>query len=115
MASASFVPADMLFVPILFNRIRHRGPDWSGTKTFRNHIMCHERLAIVGLDSGAQPIVSDDGALILCVNGEIYNHKSLYTQLVDKRRRESRKLPVLTTDSDCEIILHLVWRWFRRG
>uniref|UniRef100_A0A834RC34 Putative asparagine synthetase [glutamine-hydrolyzing] n=1 Tax=Sarcoptes scabiei TaxID=52283 RepID=A0A834RC34_SARSC len=52
-------------------RIRHRGPDWSGCVVSSNNIFCHERLAIVGVDSGAQPIVSADKSLILTVNGEI--------------------------------------------
>lgn len=33
----------------LINRIRHRGPDWSGCVIANNHIFSHERLAIVGL------------------------------------------------------------------
>jgi asparagine synthase (glutamine-hydrolysing) len=56
-------------------RIRHRGPDWSGIRVERNNVLCHERLAIVGVDSGAQPLTNGDDTVILCVNGEIYNHK----------------------------------------
>eukprot|EP00842_Homolaphlyctis_polyrhiza_P001429 jgi/Hompol1/2287/HPOL_002142-RA len=33
----------------LAKRIRHRGPDWSGIKVAGNNILCHERLAIVGV------------------------------------------------------------------
>ena len=50
--------------------IRHRGPDWSGNVVQNSTILCHERLAIVGLDSGAQPIVSPDGNFTLAVNGK---------------------------------------------
>ena len=39
--------------------------------------LAHERLAIVGLNSGAQPLYSPDKKLILAVNGEIYNHKEI--------------------------------------
>ena len=42
-------------------------------KPTRGSVLCHERLAIVGVDSGSQPLVSDDGKLYLAVNGEIYN------------------------------------------
>ncbi|KAG0021613.1 asparagine synthetase, partial [Entomortierella chlamydospora] len=84
---------------LLSKKLRHRGPDWSGCTVAGNHILCHERLAIVGVESGAQPLTNDDESLILSVNGEIYNHKAL------------RKLcPAGThfkTQSDCEVILHL--------
>ena len=56
---------------------RHRGPDWSGIWNNNNAILCHERLAIVDVDTGAQPLISDTDNEILAVNGEIYNHKSL--------------------------------------
>ena len=60
------------------SRIRHRGPDWSGNVTLENRFSFgHERLAIVGVESGAQPFVTADGNIILLVNGEIYNHEAL--------------------------------------
>lgn len=52
------------------------------------------------VDSGAQPIVNDDSTLILGVNGEIYNHRAL--------RKGLKKPHHFTTNSDCEVILHLV-------
>lgn len=64
-------------------RIRHRGPDWSGNLIQNSTILVHERLAIVGLDSGAQPIRSEDGDYALAVNGEIYNHIHLRDQYKD--------------------------------
>ncbi|KAI7860477.1 asparagine synthase [Circinella umbellata] len=84
----------------LSKKIRHRGPDWSGCYTTNNHILAHERLAIVGVDSGAQPIISEDKKLVLCVNGEIYNHKQLRAQLEQKGY-------VFKTHSDCEVIMYL--------
>lgn len=69
--------------------------------------MCHERLAIVGVDSGAQPLVSEDGNIYLCANGEIYNHEELRKKIRDKRRKDGRSDPVFKTGSDCEVILHL--------
>ncbi|KAI9228067.1 MAG: asparagine synthase [Piptocephalis tieghemiana] len=84
----------------LSKRLRHRGPDWSGCRVVGNHVLAHERLAIVGVDSGAQPIVNDDESLILSVNGEIYNHQDLRRTLKDP------STPFIT-QSDCEIILHL--------
>ncbi|MBR9729500.1 asparagine synthase B [Shewanella intestini] len=79
--------------------LRHRGPDWSGIYTDQHAILAHERLAIVDVDHGAQPLISNDGNIILAVNGEIYNHKQLKTQLGEKYTYQ--------TNSDCEIILSL--------
>lgn len=77
-------------------RQRHRGPDWSGVYIDGNALLVHERLAIVGVSSGAQPLRSADGALALAVNGEIYNHREL---------RRSLSVPyAFQTESDCEII-----------
>ncbi len=55
-------------------RQRHRGPDWSGVHADDGAILVHERLGIVDPVSGAQPLLSRDGELVLAVNGEIYNH-----------------------------------------
>lgn len=78
---------------------RHRGPDWSGVYSSANAILVHERLAIVDVLSGAQPLLNDSGTHALAVNGEIYNHREL---------RASLKEPYpFRTDSDCEVILAL--------
>jgi asparagine synthase (glutamine-hydrolysing) len=77
-------------------RQRHRGPDWSGVYEDPRALLVHERLAIVGVASGAQPLRSADGALALAVNGEIYNHREL--------RRELASHYAFQTDSDCEVI-----------
>ncbi len=80
-------------------KLRHRGPDWSGIYSSPRAILAHERLAIVGLNSGAQPLYSPDKKLILAVNGEIYNHQIIRERLKDKYDFQ--------TDSDCEVILAL--------
>ena len=54
-------------------KVRHRGPDWSGVFSSKKAILAHERLAIVDPTSGKQPILSTDGQKIVAVNGEIYN------------------------------------------
>ena len=61
--------------------LRHRGPDWSGIWNNNNAILSHERLAIVDVDNGAQPLVSRNNNQVLAVNGEIYNHKALEKNL----------------------------------
>lgn len=79
--------------------LRHRGPDWSGIWSNDNAILAHERLAIVDLENGAQPLLNNNRNHILAVNGEIYNHKELQADLtVDYQ---------FQTQSDCEVILAL--------
>lgn len=80
-------------------KLRHRGPDWSGIYASDNAILAHERLSIVGLNSGAQPLYSPNRKHILAVNGEIYNHKEIRARYADKYEFQ--------TDSDCEVILAL--------
>ena len=80
-------------------KIRHRGPDWSGIYCGKTAILAHERLSIVDPESGKQPLFSVDGKQILAVNGEIYNHKEI-------RKRYEGKY-AFQTGSDCEVILAL--------
>jgi asparagine synthase (glutamine-hydrolysing) len=81
------------------SRQRHRGPDWSGVFAEPRAVLAHERLAIVGIHGGAQPIRSADGSLALCVNGEIYNHRTL----------ASDSAYAFVGESDCEVI-NALWR-----
>ena len=80
-------------------KIRHRGPDWSGIYCGRTAILAHERLSIVDPESGQQPLFSTDRQQILAVNGEIYNHKDIRAQYEGKYEFQ--------TGSDCEVILAL--------
>ncbi|RBQ86367.1 hypothetical protein VDGD_00271 [Verticillium dahliae] len=83
----------------LAKAVRHRGPDWSGSIIANNTILCHERLCIVGVESGAQPLTSTDENIVLAVNGEIYNHR-----LIRKHLKHSYHFK---TTSDCEVIIPL--------
>lgn len=78
---------------------QHRGPDWSGIWTTESAVLVHERLAIVDINSGEQPLLNQEGNLALLVNGEIYNHKSLATAEITDY--------CFQTESDCEVILGL--------
>ena len=80
-------------------KVRHRGPDWSGIYSSNNAILAHERLAIVDPTSGKQPILSEDGLKVIAVNGEIYNHKELKKTFTSSYN--------FRTESDCEVILAL--------
>lgn len=79
-------------------RIRHRGPDWSGVFQTNGAVLAHERLAIVDVTSGSQPLIDSETGSALAVNGEIYNHQSL--------RIQTKSFPY-QTKSDCEVILAL--------
>ena len=103
-------------------KIRHRGPDWSGIYCGGSAILAHERLSIVDPESGGQPLFSPPlspqlggspdaqqhlpqsgearrGLQVLAVNGEIYNHQEI-------RRRYAGEYE-FQTGSDCEVILAL--------
>ena len=80
-------------------KIRHRGPDWSGIYCGGSAILAHERLSIVDPESGGQPLFSPDKKQVLAVNGEIYNHQEI-------RRRYAGQYE-FQTGSDCEVILAL--------
>lgn len=86
-------------------KLRHRGPDWSGTfndtNSFVSILMVHERLSIIDPFGGSQPLVHilpSGHKLVLCVNGEIFNHQQI--------RAETQDYPY-QTNSDCEVILAL--------
>ncbi|NJB72599.1 asparagine synthase (glutamine-hydrolysing) [Saonia flava] len=80
-------------------KVRHRGPDWSGIYSDDKAILAHERLAIVDPASGKQPLLSENGKLVLAANGEIYNHMEL--------RKQFEGTYNFKTESDCEVILAL--------
>jgi asparagine synthase (glutamine-hydrolysing) len=93
----------------LQRKLRHRGPDWSGTVLFERDgvvdILCHERLSICDLSpSGNQPIFDKtDPDIVLVANGEIYNYPELRKQYESKYTFQGH--------SDCEIIAPL-WNEF---
>jgi len=80
-------------------KIRHRGPDWSGIYSDDCAILAHERLSIVDVEHGAQPLIDTTTGSVLAVNGEIYTHKEL--------KKKLKKEHDWQTASDCEILLYL--------
>ena len=80
-------------------KIRHRGPDWSGIYCGGSAILAHERLSIVDPESGRQPLFAPDKKQVLAVNGEIYNHQDIRNRFAGKYQYQ--------TGSDCEVILSL--------
>ncbi len=84
-------------------KIRHRGPDWSGIYCGGSAILAHERLSIVDPESGGQPLFSPDKKQVLAVNGEIYNHQDIRADFAGRY--------TFQTGSDCEVILALYREW----
>ena len=84
-------------------KLRHRGPDWSGIYCGGSAILAHERLSIVDPESVGQPLFSPNKKQVLAVNGEIYNHQEI-------RRRFAGEYE-FQTGSDCEVILALYKEW----
>lgn len=84
--------------------IYHRGPDDKGvfTKECNSYsvAMGMQRLSIIDLDSGSQPIFSEDESKVIVFNGEIYNYQKLRKQLKEKG-------VVFKTESDTEVILKI--------
>ena len=82
--------------------LRHRGPDWNGIYVNDDNkvIIAHERLSIIGVENGSQPIIDETNKYILSVNGEIYNYKQL-SDIVCQGKY------TFSTSSDCEIIMYL--------
>ncbi|XP_043807148.1 asparagine synthetase [glutamine-hydrolyzing] 1 isoform X2 [Manihot esculenta] len=82
----------------LSRRLKHRGPDWSGLYQHGDCYLAHQRLAIIDPASGDQPLFNEDKAIVVTVNGEIYNHEELRQRLPNHKFR---------TGSDCDVIAHL--------
>lgn len=75
----------------------HRGPDGSSILERDNIVLGHNRLAIIGLDNGQQPIIN--GRVDIVVNGEFYRHDELKSSLFPKWQWQ--------TDSDSELLIPL--------
>ena len=82
----------------MLSRLHHRGPDGSGTRQVGPTWLGHTRLSIVDLDGGEQPLHSPHGERWVVANGEIYNHEALRSRLDGP----------FVTDSDSEIVLHVI-------
>ena len=80
---------------------QHRGPDDSGIYYDEDVVIAHRRLSIIDLEHGKQPMVAkSDKLLVLAVNGEIYNYRTLRPILEERNHK-------FQTNSDSECILHL--------
>lgn len=81
------------------DRIKHRGPDDAHYYIDDGIALGFRRLSIIDLEGGRQPILNEDGSLVLLFNGEIYNYRELREELIKAGH-------VFTTKTDSETILH---------
>ncbi|HBB35144.1 MAG TPA: asparagine synthase (glutamine-hydrolyzing) [Cyanobacteria bacterium UBA8803] len=81
--------------------LAHRGPDGEGIHTERLFSFGHQRLAIIDLAYGQQPMHSEDDRYTLVFNGEIYNYLEL-------RQKLARQGVQFRTFSDTEVLLKLL-------
>ncbi len=94
-------PPDPATLSKLIDSLHHRGPDGTGHAVVGRVALVHNRLSIIDLVTGDQPLFA--GAATLVANGEIYNYRELREGMADIR---------FATNSDCEPPLHL---WLRDG
>lgn len=90
--------ADVALVERMAATIRHRGPDHTGILEDNSFCFAMNRLSIIDLAGGKQPMHSPDGTVSVIFNGEIYNYRELKSEL-------ARKIP-FHTNSDTEVILN---------
>jgi len=86
----------------MLKAIRQRGPDSTGVMRFPHCFLGHQRLSIIDIGKGAQPMQSKN--LSITFNGEIYNYRNLKSEL-------SKEGFVFETNSDTEVILKAYQKW----
>jgi len=84
--------------------IAHRGPDGEGFYCKKNIALGHRRLAIIDLNTGAQPMYSQDQQIVIVFNGEIYNYIELREELIALGNK-------FTTTSDTEVVINAYRTW----
>lgn len=84
----------------MMNKIIHRGPDSTGTHSDEDVTMGFRRLSIIGLEDGSQPMYNEDGSIVICFNGEIYNYQPIKEMLIEKGH-------VFKSHADTEVLIHL--------
>lgn len=85
--------------------LKHRGPNAEGIFSGDGAMLGNRRLSIIDLsDASNQPVISQDGDLVVVQNGEIYN----YIELREQLRRAGR---VFRTEGDTEVLLHGFLEW----
>jgi asparagine synthase (glutamine-hydrolysing) len=99
-ARADGSPVQEALVARMCEAQEHRGPDSRGTHVSDSVGLGIQRLRIIDLDTGDQPIYNEDRSIAVVLNGEIYNYAELRQELI-------RDGHVLATSGDTEVIAHL--------
>lgn len=99
--SSGAAPPDPATLTTLIEALRHRGPDGNGQSVVGRVALLHNRLSIIDLVTGDQPLFAGNAALV--ANGEVYNYREL---------RAAMPTVAFATNSDCEPPLHV---WLREG
>jgi len=95
-------PVDPARLRAMLSPMQHRGPDGAGEWTAAGVGLGHLRLSIIDIEGSPQPMASDDEAVTLTYNGEIYNFRELRSELEDRGHR-------FRTSGDTEVII-AAWR-----
>ena len=100
------VPEAQSHVERMVARLRHRGPDSSGSWVAPSGrcVLGHTRLAVIDLETGGQPILNETGSIAIVVNGVIYNFQSLRRRLEDRGH-------AFRSVGDCEVVVHAYEEW----
>lgn len=110
--TAAGPPPEMRLIETMCELMRHRGPDGRGYYSYprpggpgRARVgLGHNRLSIIDLEGGAQPLSNEDGTVWVVLNGEIYN-------FVELRRDLEACGHTFRTNSDTEVIVHGYEEW----
>jgi asparagine synthase (glutamine-hydrolysing) len=78
----------------------HRGPDEQGIEVGAWWGLASRRLAIIGIETGRQPLSNEDGSVWVAFNGEIYNHWDLREDLSERGH-------IFSSRTDTEVLVHL--------
>lgn len=86
------------YIALMMDRLRHRGPDEQGIYIGEGCLLGHNRLSIIDIEKGKQPIYNEKRDTVIIYNGEVYNFKEL---------RDKLPSHIFSTRTDTEVILHL--------
>ncbi len=97
-------PPDKDLLQKMMGRLWHRGPDAGGYYRDEKIALGHTRLAIIDLETGAQPLSNEDETIQITFNGEIFNYVELAKELKERGHQ-------FWTKSDTEVIVHAYEEW----
>jgi asparagine synthase (glutamine-hydrolysing) len=72
---------DLAAVDAMRAAIRHRGPDEGSSDRFGPCVLGHQRLRVLDLETGSQPVANEAGSVMAVFNGELYNYRELRASL----------------------------------